>query len=84
MIRCEDAVRELWSYLSDEITAADRRRIDAHLEACRRCCGELEFLGELRSFVSTAGSHLPSDVGTRLEAFLADLEGSDGRPDAQG
>ena len=86
MIRCEDAVRALWGYLSGEVGAADRARIAEHLDACRRCCGELAFLDELRCFVAGAGApvDLPADVGVRMEAFLATLEGSDDRPDAQG
>ncbi len=89
MIRCEDAIRELWGYLTDEIGPAERKRVAEHLDACRRCCGELEFLGELRHFVASAGERLPADVGLRMEAFLATLEGAtvegpDDRPDAQG
>jgi hypothetical protein len=84
VIRCEDAVRELWGYLSDEATGVDRHRIAEHLDACRRCCGELEFLGELKRFLASAGGHLPADVEVRMEAFLVNLEGADGRPDAQG
>jgi anti-sigma factor RsiW len=89
VISCEEAIRELWSYLSDEIAPADRGRVAEHLDACRRCCGELEFLGELRRFVAVAGDHLPADVEVRMEAFLVSLdrstpEGPDDRPDAQG
>jgi len=84
MIRCEDAVRDLWGYLSDEVTPADRERIDEHLAACRRCCGEVAFLGELRRMLADT-PQLPADVGVRLEAFLATLEGGpDARPDAPG
>jgi anti-sigma factor RsiW len=82
VISCEDAIRELWGYLADEIGPGERRRVADHLDACRRCCGELEFLGELRRFVASAGEQLPADVGVRMEAFLATLEGSDDRPDA--
>ena len=39
MIRCEDALRELWGYLCDEVTPESRARIAEHLDACRRCCG---------------------------------------------
>jgi hypothetical protein len=94
VIRCEDAVRDLWGYLSEEITPVTRLAIAEHLEACRRCCGELEFLTELRRFVGTAQARLPADVGARMEAFLASLDdqaaeepsggGTDDRPDAQG
>lgn len=87
MIRCEEAVRALWAYLSDEISAADRVRVVEHLEACRRCCGEVAFLGELRRFIAGAAAvpaELPPDVGARMEAFLAGLEEADDRSDAQG
>ena len=52
MIRCEDALRELWGYLCDEVTPESRARIAEHLDACRRCCGEIAFLGELRHVVA--------------------------------
>lgn len=84
MISCAEAVRQLWGYLDDEVTAADRRLILEHVEACRKCCGEVEFLGELRRFVTDAQLRLPADVGVRMEAFLATLEGSCDRPDVQG
>jgi len=85
VIRCEDAIRDLWGYLADEVAPAERHRIAEHLDACRRCCGELEFLGELQRYVATAREHdLPADVGVRMERFLLMLERSDGRPDAQG
>ena len=85
MIRCEDALRELWGYLFDELTPESRIRIAEHLDACRRCCGEIAFLGELRRVMAASEPELPADVGVRMEAFLATLEGgSDDRPDAQG
>ena len=44
-----------------------------------------QFLNELRRVVAEAEPELPADVGVRMEAFLATLEGStDDRPDAQG
>ncbi|MDT7576622.1 MAG: hypothetical protein QOH17_2955 [Pseudonocardiales bacterium] len=85
MIRCEDALRELWGYLCDEVTPENRALIAEHLDACRRCCGEIAFLGELQRVVASAAPELPADVSVRMEAFLATLEGSSGdRPDAQG
>ena len=33
MIRCEDALRELWGYLCDEVTPESRARIAEHLVA---------------------------------------------------
>jgi anti-sigma factor RsiW len=84
VISCDDAMRQLWGYLFDEVDPGNRHRIAEHLEACRRCCGEVAFLGELRRFVADARPSLPADVGVRMEAFLSTLEGPDDRPDVQG
>jgi predicted anti-sigma-YlaC factor YlaD len=84
MISCAEAVRQLWSYLEDEVSTVDRQLVTEHLEVCRKCCGEVEFLGELRRFVASSELPMPPDVGARMEAFLATLEGSHGRPDVQG
>jgi len=85
MIRCEDALRELWGYLCDEVTPESRALISTHLDVCRRCCGEVAFLGELQQVIASAAPELPDDVSVRMETFLATLEGgTDDRPDAQG
>ena len=75
MITCSQAVRQLWSYLEHEVSAADAARIEEHLNVCRRCCGELEFGQELRAFLAdNARPDLPGDVQERLKGFLARLE----------
>jgi anti-sigma factor (TIGR02949 family) len=84
MINCADAIRQLWDYLEGEVSPEDRLRVSEHVEACRRCCGEVEFLAELRRFVAAAHLEMPVDVGTRLDALLSSMGGSRGRPDAQG
>jgi len=84
VISCAEAIRRLWDYMEDDLGRADRLRVFQHVEACRRCCGEVEFLTELRRFAAAAELELPVDVGARLEALLSTLEGSYGRPDAQG
>ena len=84
MISCAEAIRQLWDYLEDDTDTAGRRAVSEHVEACRRCCGEVEFLAELRRFTATADLELPADVGARLNALISTLEESDGRSDAQG
>lgn len=79
MITCTEAVRQLWSYLDDEVSSADRAAIVAHLDACRRCCGELEFARELRGFLGrSAALELPDDVRVRMDALLDQLEAEHG------
>lgn len=76
MISCADAVRQLWAYLEQELSATDRALVEAHLDVCRRCCGEVEFADELRRFLAQTPPELPADVRRRLEGFIGGL----GRP----
>lgn len=75
MIRCADAVRQLWEYIEHELGPGDRGRVDEHLAFCRRCCGELEFAEELRRFMARSPDvDLPPPVAARFEKLLIDLE----------
>ena len=75
MITCAEAVRQLWDYLDGELEESQRELIEAHLAFCRRCCGELEFADELRTFLAAhAQDDLPPDVRARLTATLDELD----------
>jgi anti-sigma factor (TIGR02949 family) len=74
MISCDEAVRQLWDYLDRTLSPADLVAVEGHLAFCRRCCGEVEFARELRSFLaSRAAGGVPADVRSRLERFIDDL-----------
>lgn len=78
MISCADAIRQLWAYLEQEVSSADRAAVEAHLQVCRRCCGEVEFVEELDGLLSrSAAPDLPADVRDRMEGFMRTLEGLD-------
>jgi len=76
MISCTEAVHQLWDYLDGVVDDSQREAIEEHLAFCRRCCGEMEFAEELRSFL---GSHtdndLPPAVHARLLAALDEVVG---------
>jgi mycothiol system anti-sigma-R factor len=75
VITCGEAVRQLWEYLDGAVEESQRASIEEHLSFCRRCCGEVEFAGELRSFlVANAEDDLPADVRLRLMRTLSELE----------
>ncbi|WP_282692478.1 zf-HC2 domain-containing protein [Streptomyces sp. CC208A] len=75
MITCSEATKRLWEYLDATLGAADRATLEEHLAGCLRCCGELEFAGELRSFLAAAGrEEIPGDVLRRLNRVLEELE----------
>ena len=74
MIACAEAVKQLWDYLDGVVEESQRELIEEHLAFCRRCCGELEFAGELRGFLAThSADELPADVRDRLTATLGEL-----------
>lgn len=80
MIRCAEAVRQLWEYLEADLEESDRERVEEHLAFCRRCCGELEFAGELRQFLTTSTqADLPEPIEERLVTFIDELE-TEGSP----
>lgn len=73
-ISCSQAVKQLWDYLEGSVEAAERAALEEHLNVCRRCCGEMEFADELRSFLAGNGSDdMPTDVRDRLTGYLEQL-----------
>ena len=80
MIDCKEAVAKLWDYVERDLPEQDAARIDEHLAVCRRCCGEAEFAGELRSFMTVhSKAPLPPEIHQRLDTFLGALD-----PNAEG
>lgn len=76
MIDCPEAVRRMWAYIDHALDRGPTEEFETHLEACQRCCGELEFSRHLRGMVATTGSEtLPPALRDRLESIL-------GLPDA--
>ncbi|MFA9429354.1 zf-HC2 domain-containing protein [Egicoccus sp. AB-alg2] len=77
---CADAVRNLWEYLDGELARHDHDALEAHLDWCRRCCGELALAEELRSLLTDrTTTDVPVDVLDRLETFVAGLHDDDGK-----
>jgi mycothiol system anti-sigma-R factor len=73
-IPCSEAVRRLWDYLDQAISPDDQEKVEKHLSFCRRCCGELEFAKEMRTFLATSSAEeIPAHVKERLERFVEGL-----------
>jgi mycothiol system anti-sigma-R factor len=71
MIDCREAVRRMWAYLGHDLEAAEGREFEEHLDACQRCCGELEFNRELQSLVATASdSRMPPSTRYKIDELL--------------
>lgn len=77
MIDCTEAVRRMWAYLSRELEAPSSAEIEQHLDACQRCCGELEFSRHLRTLVARVDDEpaMPAELRRRIEGLLAGQEG---------
>jgi anti-sigma factor (TIGR02949 family) len=74
VISCAEAVRQLWEYLDGAVGPAQGAAIEKHLDVCRRCCGEAEFVVELRGFVAAHADHdIPPQVHARLLAALGQV-----------
>ena len=77
MITCAEAVKQLWEYLDGVVEESQREVIEEHLAFCRRCCGELEFAEELRTFIASSTEEtVPRGVHARLAATLDELDRS--------
>lgn len=74
MISCSEAVKQLWDYLDGVVEGPQREALEEHLGVCRKCCGEVEFAEELRTFLADhAADDLPGDVRARLTGYLEEL-----------
>lgn len=78
LIDCSTAVTRLWDFVERELDDVDQAEVEKHLAFCRRCCGEAEFVEELRAFMrDAAGPKLPDEPRRRLSEFVAELEGGE-------
>ena len=50
---CEDAIRELYSFLDGALTIERRTIISAHIEQCSHCLEVFDFEAELRQVIAT-------------------------------
>ncbi len=75
MIDCPEAVRRMWAYLDHSLERGPVEEFETHLEACQRCCGELEFSRHMKEMVAAKGAEtLPDALRRRMELLL---EGGD-------
>jgi mycothiol system anti-sigma-R factor len=71
VIGCREAVQRLWQFLDGELESGEAQSVEAHLDQCVTCCGELEFSCELRKLLDRQRkAGLPADVRDRLERFV--------------
>ena len=72
MIDCREAVRRMWEYIDHALEPGPTEELESHLEACQRCCGELEFSRHLKEIVAAASSDsLPDPLREKIDLLLA-------------
>jgi mycothiol system anti-sigma-R factor len=72
MIECKEAVRRMWDYLEHALEPIPTGELEAHLDTCTRCCGELEFNRHMRTMVAERQSVpvTPPALRERVEQLL--------------
>lgn len=71
-VDCDDAVRQLYSYLDGELTEERRLKISMHLDDCGSCSGAAGFEAELRSVISSrCRDRVPDSLIERVAAAIA-------------
>lgn len=72
MIDCREAVRRMWTYLDQALEPPSTDELEAHLETCQRCCGELEFSRHVRERVAASDTStvLTPEVRGRIEGLI--------------
>jgi mycothiol system anti-sigma-R factor len=68
---CDDALHELYTFLDDEMTPANKERIRQHLEDCQGCLEAYDFEAELRKVIAAkCRDQVPPEVLDRLRQKL--------------
>ena len=71
MIDCPEAVRRMWAYLDHALERGPSEEFETHLDACQRCCGELEFSRHPKEMAASTGSEtLPDSLRRRIDLLL--------------
>jgi anti-sigma factor RsiW len=65
---CQQAVELVTDYLEDALSAADRRRFEAHLAGCPHCS---EYLAQMRSTIELTGGIAAEDLPPQMRDDLA-------------
>ena len=69
-IVCQQAVELVTDYLEGALSRRDRRRFEAHLQACPNCTAYLE---QIRMTIGLAGTIEPDDLTPEAQADLTEL-----------
>jgi anti-sigma factor RsiW len=69
-LECQQAVELITDYLEGSLSRRERRRLEAHLRACRNCSAYLE---QIQAVIALSGSVDPEDLNERATSDLIEL-----------
>ena len=78
MDNCNDTLRELETFLDEELSEPARESIHAHLEMCPNCLQTFDFHAELKSVIAQKcrNDEIPPSLLRRIElCFNEDFDG---------
>lgn len=74
LMGCEEVLRQLFTYLDNQLGRLKHREIERHLEACRSCFSRAEFERRLRDHLRAVGqSPVPPSLERRVKTLLKRL-----------
>jgi mycothiol system anti-sigma-R factor len=80
-VDCQEAVRELYTYLDGELTEERRVEIKVHLDLCQPCAGAAGFEVELRQVIAQrCRDHVPDSLIERVAAAIKEERQAHGEP----
>jgi mycothiol system anti-sigma-R factor len=79
---CNEALREIYTFLDGELTSEIRHAIEGHLNGCTDCLEVFDFEAELRILVARkCTERVPERLRLRIQQALAE---ADARPESSG
>jgi mycothiol system anti-sigma-R factor len=79
--QCNEAIRELYTFLDGELTADKRAAISAHLDDCHPCLEAFDFEAELRIVVARhCREQVPEHLKDRIAHLIAEDAGDPSAP----
>lgn len=77
---CEDAIRELYTYLDGALTVERRTMISAHIDECSHCLEVFDFEAELKQVIAMrCREEVPESLKVRILEIIerTNLESGD-------
>jgi len=77
---CNETLRELYTFLDDELPATARTVVDSHLDGCLDCLQAFDFYAELRTVIAAKcrSDEMPPGLMAKIEACFGQDPGAAG------